>query len=82
MRYDLLLKNADVIDPGNNRRGVMDVGVRNGRVAAVQKALAETEAAQSVDLRGLIVTPGLIDAHVHLFVNSGEMSRASPPTRM
>ena len=73
MRYDLLLKNAEVIDPKNHRRGVLDVAVRNGRVAAVEGAIAESEASHAVDLGGRIVTPGLIDAHVHVFFNSWDM---------
>ena len=65
MRYDLILKQGLVIDPKNNRHGVMDVAVYGGRIAAVQNHV-EGDAVEVLDMKGRIVTPGLIDAHVHI----------------
>ena len=73
MRYDLLLKQGLVIDPGNNRHEVMDIAVHRGRVAAVQADIPAEEALEVLDVRGLIVTPGLIDAHLHVYTNSCDM---------
>ncbi len=73
MRYDLLVKHGMVIDPKNNRCGVMDIGVHEGRVAAVQEHVADGDALEVMDVSGKIVAPGLIDAHVHVYCNSCDM---------
>jgi dihydroorotase len=65
--YDLLLKGGHVIDPKNNRDGVMDVAISEGKIAAVAPNLSPTEAKKVVDVQGYYVTPGLIDMHVHVF---------------
>ncbi|MFH1084200.1 MAG: amidohydrolase/deacetylase family metallohydrolase [Chloroflexota bacterium] len=64
--YDLLLKGGHVVDPKNSISRSMDVAIRDGRIAAVQPEIATALAAQTVDVSGLYVTPGLIDMHVHL----------------
>ena len=64
MEYDLLLKGGRVIDPKNDLDGPADVGVKDGKIAAVGPGL-EGAAAKTVDVAGLYVTPGLIDIHLH-----------------
>jgi dihydroorotase len=66
-RYDLVLKGGHVIDPRNNRNGLLDVAVRQGRIAAVGQNLS---AERQIDVSGLYVTPGLVDLHVHVFYNT------------
>ena len=61
---DMLITNGRVIDPANNMDEVCDVWVENGKVAGVGKF--DGQAAQTIDAKGLIVCPGLIDMHVHL----------------
>jgi dihydroorotase len=65
-RYDLLLKDGHVIDPANNLDGVMDVAVRNGTIAAVERSIAGEIAGRVVNAAGLYITPGLIDIHCHV----------------
>ena len=65
--YDLVLKGGHVIDPKNNRDGVLDVAIQGGRIAAVSPNLSGK---RQLDVRGLYVTPGLIDLHVHVFYNT------------
>ncbi|MEZ4658440.1 MAG: amidohydrolase/deacetylase family metallohydrolase [Caldilineaceae bacterium] len=65
--YDLLLKNGHVIDPKNNIDGQMDVAITGDRVAAVARDINPALAAQTIDLRGHYITPGLIDIHVHVY---------------
>ncbi|MBL8291031.1 MAG: amidohydrolase/deacetylase family metallohydrolase [Bryobacterales bacterium] len=68
--YDLLLKGGHVIDPKNNRNGVMDVAVAGGKVAKVAPSINPSEARRTVDVKGLYVSPGFIDLHVHVYLTS------------
>ena len=62
----MLLKNVHVIDPAAGRNGHFDVLVENGRIARVGKDIP-ANAAHVVELpAGCVLTPGLIDIHVHL----------------
>lgn len=70
--YDLLLTGGHLLDPRNRLSGVRDLAVAGGRVAAVEPAIAPERAFKVVDCRGLIVTPGLIDLHVHAFAGTNE----------
>ena len=70
-RYDVLLKGARVIDPRNKIDARLDVAVKDGRIAAVAADLPAAGAVKVLDVTGLIVTPGLVDIHVHLFSTTG-----------
>ena len=65
--FDLLIKNGHVIDPKNDVDGVMDVGIKDGKIAEVGRNIAAGRATTVADATGLYVTPGLIDMHAHLF---------------
>lgn len=73
-RYDLLLKNGHVIDPKNNINEVRDVAISKGLIAAVEKNIDPALAAKVVDARGLYVTPGILDIHVHVYAGTGGRS--------
>lgn len=65
--FDLLITGGTVLNPATavNRR--LDVGVTDGRVAAMQVDLPRANAKQVLDAGGCHVTPGLIDFHVHSY---------------
>ncbi|MEV8366419.1 amidohydrolase/deacetylase family metallohydrolase [Streptomyces niveus] len=65
--YDLLLRRGHVIDPKNNRDKVLDIAVKNGKIAAVGSKIDPSRAKQTIDVKGKYLTPGLIDMHTHLF---------------
>jgi len=65
--YDFLIKGGRVIDPKNNVDAVRDVAIKDGKIAAVQAQIPATRALKAVDATGLVVTPGLLDIHVHVF---------------
>lgn len=61
---DLVLRGGNVVD-GTGRPGfVADVGIRQGRIAAIG-ALGEAAGRRVVDARGLVVAPGFLDVHAH-----------------
>ena len=66
-QYELLLQNGHVIDPKNGIDAPRDIAISDGKIAKVAEEIPSNQAAQSVDLAGLIVTPGLIDIHVHVY---------------
>jgi dihydroorotase len=65
--YDIVIKGGHVIDAKNNIDAMMDVAIRDGKIAQVAKSIDAKQAAQVVDAKGLYVTPGLIDIHTHVF---------------
>jgi dihydroorotase len=71
-KYDLLLQGGHVIDAKNNISAVRDVGIKNGKIAAVEAKLDPKDALHAVDASGLYVTPGLVDIHVHVYAGTGE----------
>jgi N-acyl-D-amino-acid deacylase len=62
--YDLLLTGATVHDGTGAPPRRVDVGVAGGRIRAVDR-LAGAAAARTVDLTGLVLTPGFVDIHTH-----------------
>ena len=65
--YDLLIRGGRVIDPSQGLATDADVAVRQGKIARIAGNIAESEAAQVLDARRMIVTPGLVDVHVHVY---------------
>jgi len=71
-RYDLLLQGGHVIDAKNGVSAVRDVGIKDGKIAAVAARLDPADALKTVNAAGLYVTPGLIDIHTHVYAGTGE----------
>lgn len=64
--YDLLIRGGTVIDATQGLNDVRDVAMSDGKIAAVGKSI-DGDAQEVVDATGLIVTPGLIDMHMHAY---------------
>jgi dihydroorotase len=62
--YDLVIKGGRVIDPSMGLDAVRDVAIAQGKIAAVEANIA-ADATETIDARGKMVTPGLIDIHTH-----------------
>jgi dihydroorotase len=71
-QYDLLLKNGRVVDAKNHLAAIRDVAIRDGKIAAVAEHIDAAAALKTVDVKGLYVTPGLVDIHVHAYASTGE----------
>ena len=65
--YDLLVKGGTVVDSSQGLNAARDVAFAGGKVAAVEASIPESSAAEVVEATGLLVTPGLLDLHVHVY---------------
>jgi len=71
MRFDLLIKGGEIVDPATGYSGPGDVAMRRDRVAAVARDIPSESAFRVIDASGLLVTPGLIDLHAHVWHGAG-----------
>ncbi|SVD08439.1 uncharacterized protein METZ01_LOCUS361293, partial [marine metagenome] len=65
--HDLAIQNGRLIDPAQNLDAPRDVAFTDGQVVAVTKSNDTTQANEIIDAQDLLVVPGLIDLHVHVF---------------
>ncbi len=64
---DILIKGGTVIDPSQGIHDVRDVAINDGKIAAIEGSIDHGASNEVIDAGGLIVTPGLIDMHVHAY---------------
>ena len=65
--FDMLIKGGTVIDPAQGLHATRDVAIAGGRIAALDNEIYEETAQTVIDAAGYLVTPGLIDLHVHVW---------------
>ena len=65
--YDLIIKGGTVIDPAQGIHALRDVAVEDGKVALVAEDIPASEGQRVVEVKGKIVTAGLIDLHTHVY---------------
>lgn len=68
---DLLIKGGTVIDPSQNLHALLDVAVKDGKILQVAPDIPADGSRSVISAKGKIVTPGLIDPHVHVFEGVG-----------
>jgi len=66
-RYDLLIRGGRVIDPSQDLSAPRDIAIHGHTIAKVATDIPEADALHVLDVSGSIVTPGLIDVHVHVY---------------
>src|SRR5262249_34191086 len=71
-QYDLLLRGGHVVDAKNHISAVRDVAILDGKIAAVEEHIDPARALKTVDVHDLLVSPGLVDIHVHAYASTGE----------
>lgn len=64
MSFDVVLKGGRVLDPAHHVDEYLDVGIREGRIEALENGLHS--AGEVINVSGLTVIPGIIDMHVHV----------------
>lgn len=80
--FDVVLQNGTVVDGLGNARFNASIGIKGDRIIAVSsEPLPEDEAAEVVDVSGLIVAPGFIDNHAHIQTTIHEHPLAENFTR-
>ena len=62
--YDLIIRGGRVIDPSIRLDAICDVAISGGRIVAIE-ATVVGDAADTIDARGKLVVPGLLDIHTH-----------------
>ena len=60
-KFDLVIKGGELLDPGRKLRGKRDIGMRNGKIEAIDADIPAARANRLLDAGGKIVLPGLID---------------------
>lgn len=80
--YDLVLKGGRVIDPTQGLDAVGDVAFRDGKVAALESDIDPARAREVRPVPGLLLVPGLIDLHTHLYWGATSLGvKAEPVAR-
>ena len=64
--FDLVIRGGRVVDPAAGRDGTFDVAIRDGKIAAVAPSVAGP-ARRTINARGKLVLPGMIDTHAHVY---------------
>ncbi|MBN2409216.1 MAG: D-aminoacylase [Candidatus Aminicenantes bacterium] len=64
--YDILIKGARVVDGSGNPWYPADIGIRGGKIAAIERVLDEGDASEVIAAQGMIIAPGFIDVHTHV----------------
>ena len=65
--YTLLIKHAYLIDPQSNLHDTLDIAIRADKIERIAKSIPTPKAQKTIDAHGLIICPGLIDIHTHVF---------------
>ncbi|MGH9351580.1 MAG: amidohydrolase/deacetylase family metallohydrolase [Terriglobia bacterium] len=77
--YDLVVQGGKVIDPSQGLEAVRDVAIVSGKIACVEPGIPIERARRVIPAAGMIVTPGLIDVHTHVFPFTGPYGIEADP---
>ena len=71
---DTIIRDGRIVDPMNNLDMTGDVAIKNGKILEVGEDLqSKYNAANKFDAQGCVITPGLIDCHVHCYQYATEL---------
>ena len=66
-KFDLVIKGGELLDPAQKLRARRDIGIRAGRIEAIEADIPATRASRLLDASGRLVLPGLVDLHSHVY---------------
>jgi dihydroorotase len=66
-KFDLVIKGGEVLDPSQSLRGRRDIGIRYGKIEALEADIPAERATRMLGASGKLVTPGLVDLHSHVY---------------
>jgi len=66
-KFDLIIKGGEVFDPSQSLRAKRDIGMRFGKIEALEADIPATRALRILDASGRLVLPGLVDLHSHVY---------------
>lgn len=81
-RFEILIKGGDLRDPSVQLRRKGDVGILDGKIAAIEADIPASQGIDVIDASGLYVTPGLIDLHTHCYHGATGLGVEADPIAM
>lgn len=72
--FDLVVRGGTVIDPASGTNREADVAILGGRIVAVGEVVRDVPARRTIDAKGCLVVPGLIDLHAHVYASVTPLS--------
>lgn len=78
-RFDILIKNGELRDPASQLRRKGDLGMLDGKIAAIGDDIPAAQGLDVIDARGLYVTPGLVDLHTHCYHGASGLGIEADP---
>src|SRR5438477_9063092 len=66
-KFDLVVKGGELLDLSQGLRGKRDIGMRYGRIEALESDIPAARALRVLDASGRLVIPGLVDLHSHVY---------------
>jgi dihydroorotase len=66
-KFDLVIKGGELLDPSQSLRGRRDIGIRYGKIEALETDIPAERATRMLEASGKLVTPGLVDLHSHVY---------------
>jgi len=80
MTFDVVIKNGTVIDPHNNIYAKKDIAVAGGKIVSVSDYITDGDTHDVIEAEGLLVTPGLVDLHVHVWWGVAHLAIEADPS--
>jgi len=77
--YVLVIKKGTVIDPSQKTCEKKDIAVAGGKIAAVENYISDGNSHDVIEAEGLLVTPGLVDLHVHVWWGVAHLAIEADP---
>ncbi|MEX0761147.1 MAG: amidohydrolase/deacetylase family metallohydrolase [Dehalococcoidia bacterium] len=80
MTYDIVIKNGTVVDPSQGLHAKKDVAIAGGKIRAIEDHVPDGDAHDVIEADGLLVTPGLVDLHVHVWWGVAHLAVEADPS--